>query len=61
MGPKDDYTVQAKVTDKEGNVLSESSEQSIKVKHRFLDKILFFFAWLLKLLLTPVWYLESIR
>ena len=60
VGPKDDYTVQAKVLDKDGNVLSESSEQNIKVKHGFFDKILFFFAWLLKLLLTPIWYLEGI-
>ena len=60
VGPKDDYTVQAKVIDKDGNVLSESAEQSITVKHGFLDKILFFFAYLLKLLLTPVWYLEDI-
>ena len=59
VGPKDDYTIQAKVIDKDGNVLSEGAEQSVKVKHGFLDKILFFFAYLLKLLMTPFWELEG--
>ena len=59
VGPKDDYTIQAKVIDKDGNVLSESAEQNITVKHGFLDKILFFFAYLLKLLMTPIWKLKE--
>ena len=57
VGPKDDYTVQAKVTDSDGNVLSESAEQSIKVRHGFLDKVMFFFAYLLKILLYPYFML----
>ena len=59
VGPKDDYTIQAKIIDKDGNVLSESAEESIKVKHGFLDKILFFFAYILKVLMFPFGYLES--
>ena len=59
VGPKDDYTVQAKVIDKDGNILSESAEQNITVKHGFLDKVLFFFAYLIKLFMTPFWELEG--
>ena len=60
VGPKEDYTIQAKVIDKDGNVLSEGAEQSITVKNSFLDKVMFFFAYLLKIVLTPVWYLEGV-
>ena len=41
--PTDDYTVQAKVIDRDGNVLAESSVQKVKVKNGFFDRLKYFF------------------
>ena len=57
VGPKDDYTIQAKVIDKDGNVIYEGEEQTVEVKNGFLDKVMFFFAYLLKILLYPYFML----
>ena len=41
--PTEDYTVQAKVIDKDGNVLDESSTAKVKVRNGFFDKLEAFF------------------
>ncbi len=40
--PTDDYTVQAKVLDKDGNVVKESAVQKVKVKNGFFDRLIAF-------------------
>ena len=40
--PTDDYTVQAKVIDKDGNVVKESAVQKVKVKNGFFDRLIAF-------------------
>ena len=42
--PEEDYTVQAKVIDGEGNVIAESDTASVKVKNGFFDRLKAFFA-----------------
>ncbi len=42
--PEEDYTVQAKVVDGEGNVIAESDTASVKVKNGFFDRLKAFFA-----------------
>ncbi|MBR4765936.1 MAG: DUF11 domain-containing protein, partial [Clostridia bacterium] len=41
--PTEDYTVQAKVIDKDGNVLAETETQKVHVKNGFFDRIKAFF------------------
>ncbi|MBR0120614.1 MAG: leucine-rich repeat protein [Clostridia bacterium] len=40
--PTDDYTVQAKVLDKDGNVVKESAVHKVKVKNGFFDRLIAF-------------------
>lgn len=42
--PEEDYTVQAKAVDGEGNVIAESDTASVKVKNGFFDRLKAFFA-----------------
>ncbi|MBO4894382.1 MAG: hypothetical protein J5562_05675, partial [Clostridia bacterium] len=49
--PIDDYTVQAKVIDKDGNVIAESEEQKVEVKNGFFDRLKAFFAELIEKIL----------
>ena len=49
--PTDDYTVQAKVIDKNGNVLDESSTAKVKVRNGFFDRLKAFFAELIEKIL----------
>ena len=49
--PTEDYTIQAKVIDKDGNVISESVEQKITVKNGFFDRLKAFFAELIEKIL----------
>ncbi|MBR6004638.1 MAG: hypothetical protein IK063_00240, partial [Clostridia bacterium] len=46
-----DYTVQAKVIDKDGNVLTETEEQTVKVKNGFFDRLIAFLAELIEKIL----------
>ena len=46
-----DYTVQAKVIDKDGNVLTETEEQTVKVKNGFFDRLIAFLAALIEKIL----------
>ena len=49
--PTEDYTIQAKVIDKDGNVVSESEEQKVTVKNGFFDRLKAFFADLIEKIL----------
>ena len=49
--PTDDYTVQAKVIDKDGNTLDETKVQPVKVKNGFFDRLKAFFAELIEKIL----------
>ncbi len=49
--PTDDYTVQAKVIDKDGNTIAESEEQKVEVKNGFFDRLKAFFAELIEKIL----------
>ena len=49
--PTEDYTVQAKVIDKDGNVLAETEEQKVTVKNGFFDRLKAFFAELIEKIL----------
>ena len=49
--PTEDYTVQAKVIDKDGNVLDESSTAKVKVRNGFFDKLEAFFLDLIEKIL----------
>ncbi|MBO4894065.1 MAG: Ig-like domain repeat protein [Clostridia bacterium] len=49
--PTEDYTVQAKVIDKDGNVLAESETQKVHVKNGFFDRLKAFFAELIEKIL----------
>ena len=49
--PTDDYTVQAKVIDKDGNVLDESSVAKVTVKNGFFDRLKAFFSELIEKIL----------
>ncbi|MBR3439094.1 MAG: InlB B-repeat-containing protein, partial [Clostridia bacterium] len=42
--PTEDYTVQAKVLDKDGSVLAESGTMNVKVRNGFFDRLLAFFS-----------------
>ena len=42
--PTEDYTVQAKMLDKDGNVIAESGTMNVKVRNGFFDRLLAFFA-----------------
>ena len=52
--PTDDYTVQAKAVDKDGNVIDETSAEKVKVKNSIFDKIKWFFSNLLKNFLDAI-------
>ena len=52
--PTDDYTVQAKVLDKDGNVVKESAVQKVKVKNGFFDKLRWFFESILTAILEKI-------
>ena len=41
--PTDGYTIQMKITDKDGNVICESEEQTVNVKKGFFDRLRAFF------------------
>ena len=49
--PTEDYTVQAKVIDKDGNVLAESETAKVHVKNGFFDRLKAFFAELIEKIL----------
>ena len=49
--PTDDYTIQAKVIDKDGNIIAESEEQKVEVKNGFFDRLKAFFAELIEKIL----------
>ena len=49
--PTEDYTVAAKVIDKDGNVLVETEEQTVKVKNGFFDRLIAFLAELIEKIL----------
>ena len=49
--PTEDYTVQAKVIDKDGNVLAETETQKVHVKNGFFDRLKAFFAELIEKIL----------
>ena len=49
--PTEDYTVQAKVIDKDGNTIAESEEQTVKVRNGFFDRLKAFFAELIEKIL----------
>ncbi|MBR3439708.1 MAG: Ig-like domain repeat protein, partial [Clostridia bacterium] len=49
--PTDDYTVQAKVIDKDGNTLDTTKVQSVKVRNGFFDRLKAFFAELIEKIL----------
>ena len=61
IGPTDDYTIQAKILDKDGNVIAEGEEQTVEVKHGFLDRIWFILAYILRIILLPYILIDSIR
>ena len=42
--PTDDYTIQAKAVDKDGNTLDETQVQAVKVRNGFMDKLKGFFS-----------------
>jgi hypothetical protein len=42
--PTDDYTIQAKAVDKDGNTLDETQVQAVKVRNGFMDKLKWFFS-----------------
>ena len=52
--PKDDYTVECKVLDAEGNEIASSGEIKVMVKHSFFDKIKWFFNNLLRILIKAI-------
>ncbi|MBQ4244824.1 MAG: InlB B-repeat-containing protein, partial [Clostridia bacterium] len=49
--PTEDYTIQAKVIDKDGNVVEESSTAKVKVRNGFFDRLKAFFAELIEKIL----------
>ncbi len=49
--PTEDYTIQAKVVDKDGNTVSESSTAKVKVRNGFFDRLNAFFAELIEKIL----------
>ena len=49
--PTDDYTIQAKVIDKDGNVVEESPTAKVKVRNGFFDRLKAFFAELIEKIL----------
>ncbi|MBR4767011.1 MAG: hypothetical protein IK085_09655, partial [Clostridia bacterium] len=49
--PTEDYTIQAKVIDKDGNVLAETEEQKVTVKNGFFDRLKAFFIDLIEKIL----------
>ena len=52
--PTDDYTVECKVFDKNGNEIATSGEIKAKVKNGFFDKLKWFFCYILTVILKPL-------